>query len=72
MFASETWTFQDNTPQCILLFIVSDNDFEGPIPETIRASFFQEGFGTQETIICILDDEPGKIIIANLLHATHE
>ena len=62
----------DNTPQCILLFIIPDEYFEGSIPETFRASFFQEGFGTQETIICILDDDPGKIIIANLLHATHE
>ena len=57
----------DRTPECISLFIVPDTVPEGPIPETIRASFFQEGFGTQETIICILDDDPGKIIIIILL-----
>lgn len=53
------WTFTDNTPQCITLFFVNDNAFEGPVPETIRASFVQEGI-TRETIICIVDDEPGK------------
>lgn len=65
----DQWTFEDSTPQCITLFIFNDNTFEGPIPETIRASFVQEGVeGTQETTICIFDDEPGNIIII-IMHA---
>lgn len=62
---TDSWTFSDSSEQCIDVFIISDGDFEGPVPETINASFTQDGFETQVTIICIMDDDPGN----NFIHA---
>ena len=60
--ASAEWTFTPENPrQCLdFLFIVNDLEFEGPVAEMLSASFNQEGLGVQETLICILDDEPGN------------
>ena len=59
----DQWTFSNSSEQCIPVFIVNDATFDGPVPETFRASFVQDGFDRQETIICIMDDEPGNNFI---------
>lgn len=63
--ATNEWVFTPANPfQCLTLFIANDVQFEGPIPETIRASFIQDALlGPQEALICIVDDEPGKVLL---------
>lgn len=60
--APSTWTFTPAEPrQCLTIIIVQNVQFEST--EVICVSFDQEVSGvivTEETKICIIDDEPGN------------